>query len=87
MSWFVDTTNRAKTYTDAVLAQLNAEITAHDMTVKSVAIAMGSDYNTFRRYATGERPMPMHVYWSALDVIGIDEEVFIRRARDRFQQR
>lgn len=68
---------------EAVLAQLNAEITAHKHTVKSLAALIGIDYNTFRRYANGERAMPLPVFWAAIEALEIPDEVFVRRARTR----
>lgn len=79
--------DRARTYTEAVLAQLNAEIAAHDTTVKDLAGELGMDYNTFRRYTKGERDMPMPVLWDAIAALGIDELTFITRAKERSAQR
>lgn len=70
----------------AILLQLNAEITAHDTSAKEVAGRIGKDYNTFRRYLTGERELPVTVLSQALDAIGIDPVVFMTRARDRARE-
>lgn len=69
--------------TRTVLAQLQAEIAAHQETVKSVALAMGRPYVTFRRYVIGERPMPADDLLDALDVLGLDYATFMRRAGER----
>ncbi len=81
----METTNRAEAYTKAIMDQLNAEIGASDFTVKSLAAAMGMDYNTFRRYVQGERPMPMVVLWSAIDQLEIPQLVFAERAQQRYE--
>lgn len=76
---------RAQKRNESVLKQLEAEIGASDYTVKSLAAAIGKDYITFRRYVRGERPMPMNVLWDALEALDVPEEVFFRRARERFE--
>lgn len=78
---------RARKYTESVLAQLNAEISAAGSDVKSIAGRLKMDYNTFRRYTIGERPMPMHVLWAALEVLEVDEVAFIDRAKARNEGR
>jgi len=83
----VEIQERAAKYTEAVLAQLNAEISAAGTDVKSLAGRLQMDYNTFRRYTIGERPMPMTVLWSALEALGVDEVVFIDRAKARNEGR
>ncbi len=80
----MDIKTAAEAYTQAVLDQLNAEIGASDYTVKSLALAMGMDHNTFRRYAKGDRAMPMVVLWAAIGQLGIPQLVFAQRAQDRF---
>lgn len=74
---------KAEAFAQAMLDQLNAEIGASGYTIKSLAKAEGRDYNTFRRYVKGERPMPMIDLWSAIDRLGIDQVEFARRALDR----
>ena len=76
---------RAEAYTQAILDQLNAEIGASDYTIKSLALALDHDYNTYRRWANGERPMPMVVLWASIDQLGIPQLVFAQRAQDRFE--
>jgi len=81
----VDKNSRAEAYTKAILDQLNAEIGASDYTVKSLAGALEKDYNTFRRWVIGEKPMPMVVLWAAIDQLGIPQLVFAQRAQDRYE--
>lgn len=81
----MDKLERAQKRNDAVLQQLSAEIAASGFTVKSLAAAIDKDYVTFRRYVKGERPMPIGVLGDALDALGVTEEVFFRRARERFE--
>ena len=78
--------DKAQQYQNAVLAQLNAEIAAKDQTPKSVAAALEIDYNTFRRYLKGERAIPMTILWATLETLELAEDVFVTRARQRFQQ-
>lgn len=66
-----------------ILAQLNAEIAAAGLDVKKFARGLGADYNTFRRYMNGEREIPMHVFWAALDALSIDTAEFMQGAQRR----
>ena len=79
----VESTERAQQYVQASLDQLNAEIAAKGLDVKKVSVQLGIDYNTFRRYMNGERPLPMHTFWQTLSELGIDEGTFVRRVRER----
>lgn len=79
----MDVSNQAAQTTAAVLAQLIAEATAHGFTVKSLALAMGQDYNTYRRWANGERDFPLPMLMQSLQTIGIAPDVFMQRAADR----
>jgi transcriptional regulator with XRE-family HTH domain len=81
----VNNSDRAKAYQDAVLAQLNAEIAAHDHTIRSLAVAMDIDYNTLRRYMLGERSIPMTTLWAVLGTLEVEEGTFMARAKERFQ--
>lgn len=79
----MDVSIQAAQTTAAVLAQLSAEITAHGYTVKSLALAMGQDYNTYRRWVIGEREIPLTVLMQSLQTIGVAPDVFMQRAADR----
>ena len=83
---FVNDEERASAYTSAILEQLNAEIAAQGSNVKALAKLMGMDYGTFRRYTEGVRPMPITKLWQALDALGIEYGVFIRRASERLEE-
>lgn len=69
--------------TRRVLAQLEAEIAAHQHSIKSLALKMGKPYVTFRRYVKGERAMPADDLLDALDALGVDYTDFMRRAAER----
>lgn len=69
--------------TQAVLTQLQAEIKAHGETITSVSRTMGRNYDTIRRYVIGEKDMPVDVLWAVLDVLKIEPDVFMKRARER----
>ena len=81
----MDNRTVAEAYTNAILEQLNAEIGASDYTVKSLALALDMDHNTFRRYTKGERAMPMVVLWSAINQLGVPQLVFAQRAQERYE--
>lgn len=81
------TEDRAGDFAQAVLDQLSAEIAAKGYTVKSLAAEMGRDYNTYRRWIIGERPMPVNALWATLDTLSVDGAVFMRRSQDRFESR
>ena len=81
----MDSIDRAQRYVQASIEQLNAEVAAKGLDVKKLSVALKIDYNTFRRYMNGERPMPMHTFWRALEELGLEEETFVRRARERLQ--
>ena len=76
-------TQQSHPLTHAVLLQVKAEIRAHDESITSVARKLGRNYDTIRRYVMGEKDIPVDVLWSILDVLDVDPEVFMRRARDR----
>lgn len=69
--------------TRKVLAQLEAEIAANQMTMKGLAEKMGRPYNTFRRYVKGERALPADDLLDALDALGVGYADFMRRASER----
>jgi transcriptional regulator with XRE-family HTH domain len=69
--------------TKKVLAQLEAEMAAHGLTMKDVAEQTGRPYNTFRRYVKGERAMPADDLLDSLDAIGVGYADFMRRAAER----
>lgn len=79
----MDVSEQAAQTTAAILAQLTAEATAHGYTVKSLALAMGQDYNTYRRWVNGERDMPLLMLMQSLQTIGVPSDVFMQRAADR----
>lgn len=76
---------RAAAYTESLLRQLAIEITAADTTVKDLAGRLGRDYNTFRRWANGERDMPLHVIVEAAVALGVEPNKFFARAAERMQ--
>jgi len=78
---------RAEQYQDAVLGQLNAEMSAKGYNVKTLAAAVGKDYNTFRRWMNGEREIPIRMLWRTIAALGVPAEVFTDRARRRLEQR
>lgn len=67
----------------ALIAQLNAEIAAHGQSARSVAAALGCDYNTLRRWVTGERQIRAVTLLEVLDVLHVDRSVFMARVTAR----
>jgi Helix-turn-helix. len=65
---------------EAAVAQLNAEIKGAGMTGKEMATRLGIHPNVFYRYTAGITEMPMRVLYAAIEVLGIDEVEFFRRA-------
>lgn len=87
VSWrIVDNRAQYETFSAAVLGELNGAITAAGMNVTSMAKRLGMDYNTLRRYLSGEREIPVLVLYAAIDQLPIDEAELFRRARARFER-
>lgn len=74
-------------FTDAVIAQLNAEIGASEYSARSLAKKMGISYGVFLRYLTGERDIPLQVMFNAITALALDADQFIKRAQARAEQR
>lgn len=72
-------------FTRAILTQLKAELGSSDFSMRSLAAAMGEPYGTIRHYIIGERDMPVWALGQMLDVMGVDYEVFMKRAKDRLE--
>lgn len=72
--------------TEAILAQLRAEIAASDHgNMKAVAAEMEIDYWTLRKYLRGEREMPLDVLTRVTTVLGLDLSALASRARERMR--
>jgi transcriptional regulator with XRE-family HTH domain len=78
---------RYKSYSAALIAQMNAEIKGDGETVRSIAAKIGVDYNTLRRYLAGDREIPMTVMYAIVDQLSVDESELYRLARARFDRK
>lgn len=67
----------------ATAAQLKAEITAANKSIRSVAAALDEDYTTFYRWVTGKRPIKLITVYAILDHIGLDIGTFFTRVQER----
>ena len=65
---------------NAVIAQLNAEITTADKTPTSLAREMGINYGSFRRYLNGEQPMHLFMVWDILAALNVGATEFMQSA-------
>lgn len=82
----VDNPESYATFSSAVIAQLNAEITAAGMNRATLARQIGMDYGTLGRYLKDERDIPILVLYAIVDRLPIDEATLFTRARERFEQ-
>jgi len=67
-------------YTEAVLAQLRAEMAVRKMTAKDLAPRVGVHYATLLRYLSGERNLPVVVLGNILNTLGVGPGDFFERA-------
>lgn len=82
----VSTESASTPFTEAVIAQLNAEIGASSFSKRSLAQEMGEPYGTILRYLNGERDLPVWVLGRILEVLKVDPEKFMQRAKDRLAE-
>lgn len=84
----VDSRETYDSFSAAVIAQLNGEITAAGLNRAEIARALGVDYKQLGRYLKGEREIPVHILWAIIDLLPkVDEATLLKRARDRFDGR
>ena len=65
---------------NAVIAQLNAEITTAGHTPTSLAREMGLNYGSFRKYLNGELDMHAFMLWDILAALKVTPAEFMRSA-------
>lgn len=70
-------------YGAATSAQLKAEITAADRSIRNVAAELGTDYTTLYKWVTGKNPIRLQTVYDVLGVIGVDPGVFFTRVQER----
>lgn len=76
-----------ESFSAAVIAQLNGEISAAGLTRTALAKQIDVDYGTLSRYLKNDREIPMHVLWAIIDQLDVDEATVFRLARERFDRR
>jgi len=65
---------------NAVIAQLNAEITTAGLTPTSLARQMGLNYGSFRKYLNGEQDMHAFMLWDILAALEVTPAEFMQSA-------
>ena len=65
---------------NAVIAQLNAEITTAGLTPTSLARQMGLNYGSFRQYLNGDAQMHVFMLWDILAALDVTPTAFMRSA-------
>lgn len=79
--------DRYESFSAAVIAQLNAEISAEGLKMSELARRLDIDYGTLRRYLKNEREIPTIVLYAIIDQLPVSEAQLFTRARARFDQR
>ena len=65
---------------NAVIAQLNAEITTAGQTPTSLAREMGLNYGSFRKYLNGDLEMHAFMLWDILAALEVAPSDFMKSA-------
>lgn len=73
-------------YEAATSAQLKAEISAADRSIRNIADEMGVDYTTLYKLITGKRAIRLQTVYSVLAVLDVDPAVFFTRVQERAVQ-
>lgn len=70
----------------AVLAQLQAEIKTAGTSIPKLAAQLDYDYNTYWRYITGRRSIPLPVLFATIDALGITPALLMQEAERRMNR-
>ena len=75
----------------AIAAQLRAEIAGSDYKkiapfARALDEKLKTDPTTFFNRVSGKIPMPMETLFAALDLLGLDFDVFVKRAMERLER-
>lgn len=70
-------------YDAATSAQLKAEITAAERSIRNVAAEMKVDYTTLFKQVSGKSQIRLQTVYALLNVIGLDPAVFFMRVQER----
>lgn len=73
-------------YGAATSAQLKAEISGADRSIRNVAAEMGVDYTTLFKQITGTNPIRLQTVYAILGVLGLGPDVFFKRVQERAEQ-
>ena len=71
---------RARSMHNAVIAQLNAEITTAGLTPTSLARRMDLNYGSMRKYLKGDLEMHAYMLWDILAALEVTPAEFMRSA-------
>lgn len=82
----MDSRETYDSFSAAVIAQLNAEISGAGLNRAELARTIGIEYKTLGRYLKNEREIPMHVLWAIIDQLDIDEATLLKLARERLDR-
>lgn len=83
----VDNRETYESFSAAVIAQLNAEISGDGLNMSTLAKQLDIDYGTLRRYLKNEREIPVIVLYAIIDKLSVDEATLFTLARERFDRR
>jgi len=72
-------------YTDAVAAQIRAEIAAANLTYKDVSASTGIHIQTLYRYIHGTRDIPMPVLFQIAEALEVPAPAIVARAEARLK--
>lgn len=75
---------RSDRYNAAIGRQIRAEISAAGQSILGVARELGMARSTLDNYVTGKRDIPVPVAYQVAEFLGIDPQVLIQRATERF---
>ncbi|MFL2002175.1 helix-turn-helix domain-containing protein [Microbacterium sp. A1-JK] len=75
---------RADHYNAAIGRQIRAEISAAGQSILGVAKELGMARSTLDNYVNGKRDIPVPVAYQVAELLGLDPQVLIQRATERF---
>jgi hypothetical protein len=83
--------NKLDPRSKAIATQLRAEIAGSDYKkiapfARALDEKVKTDPTTFFNRVSGKSPMPMETLFAALDLLGLDFDVFVKRAMERLER-
>lgn len=80
------TKNEAEAFARTIAAQVRAEIGARDSSVAAIARSTGLNRETLDRWVKGERQFSVGNLFLVAEALGIDTNLLVRRAEERFTE-